>query len=136
MQSRVVQWQEGDYSGVLSIADAGRAADQARARASADANPHGIGAAYVRPPPADDFDAPEWRGVVAVSDGTCVTEALVVAGNVSRNAPFDTDVLAATVERVVAQRGGLSRLDRPDWLGPGIELDKHVDVELGEIFLP
>jgi hypothetical protein len=119
---------------VQSIAAADRATAQAHARATSVTNPHGIGAAYVGPPPRDR-EARGWHGVMAVSDGSTVTEALIVAPGVSRNAPFDTDLLAATVERLVAQRRGLSRLQRPDWSGPGIELQNHLDVELGEIFL-
>jgi hypothetical protein len=112
------------------------AVDRAHARAIAATNPHGIGVAYIGPPRAYGFDDSGWRGIVAVSDGAAVTETLIVARSASRNAPFDTDVLAATVERIIDQCGGLSHWNRPEWSGPVIDLEKYIDVELAEIFLP
>jgi hypothetical protein len=110
-----------------------RATAEARARAAS--NLGGVGAAYVGPP-APDRNSPGWRGMVAVSDGESVSETLFVAREVPRYA-VDHAALAATVERIVADRGGLGALHELSEGNMGIVLNTHAhEDELRKIFRP
>jgi hypothetical protein len=87
-----------------------RASDRARARAQR--NGHRIGAVYLGPA-GPGPDTCGWRGVVAVSDGTDVIEALVTAHDVSPDARVEPGALAVVVEELVGQSGGLAPLRKP-----------------------
>jgi hypothetical protein len=113
--------------------DEGRETAARDARARAVSNCSGVGAAYIGPA-AHDLDAWMWRGLVAVSDGEHVAETLVVAKTVSRHARLDTDALARTVERILAERAPVESWSELTHGQQPIALDAYARDELRDIF--
>jgi hypothetical protein len=76
-----------------------------RARERALANPSGIGAAFLWRP-AGDPERAGWTGLVMISDGSQVMQAVVTTTTQSRFATPNAEQLALAVEQLVAAHGG------------------------------